>query len=79
MLVVGIALAVVSGAIAQATANRNAPLPANSSIGNQRFEPGRPALPRRQGSVPPFGGAGTPNFPGVRGPNVPDNDAPPAN
>ena len=72
LLVVGLALAVVSG-IAQSTANRNAPLPANSSIGNQRSEPGGLPIQRGQGPGPFFGG------PGGRGPNGPNHEDQPAN
>jgi hypothetical protein len=72
LLVVGVALAVVSGVVAQSTANRNAPLPANSSIGNQRPGPGGLPIHRGQGPGPFFGG------PGGHGPNGPGNEYQPA-
>lgn len=67
LLVVGVVLAVVSGIAAQSTANRTGPLPANSSIGNQRPEPGGLPIQRGQGPGHFFGG------PGERGPNGPGN------
>lgn len=73
LLVVGTALAVVSGIVGHSTANRNATLPTNASIGNQRPEPGRPPLHRGQGPGPFFGG---PN--GPRNEDQPPNSVPEA-
>jgi hypothetical protein len=73
LLVVGAALAAVSGIVAQSTANLNSPLPANSSIGNQRSEPGGLPIQGGQRPGPFFGG------PGGRGPNGPNHEGQPAN
>ncbi len=73
LLVVGTALAVVTGIVAHSTANRNAALPTTASIGNQRSEPVRPPLHRGQRPGPFFGRPGGPDLPGVRGPNSPNN------
>ena len=64
LVVVGTALAVVSGIVAHSTASQNATPPVNASIGNQRSEPGRPPLQRGQGPGSIFGGPGGRYLPG---------------
>jgi hypothetical protein len=68
-LLVGIALALVSGIVAHSTADRNAlPVP-GASVGDQRPEFGAPPL-QRGGGPGPFGG-------GPGGRDVPGGDHPP--
>lgn len=73
LLVVGVALAVVSGIVAHSSASWNAMPPTNAAAGNERSEPVRPPIQRREGPGPFVGGPGGRDLPGGSAvPNGPD-------